>query len=76
MLFNVDLPGGNTYQTYSSPNGDACQGTCESDSNCKAWTFVPPTEPDGYTCRLKDTLGYPYFYMMGWLSGIKGLGYF
>ena len=59
---NTDRPGLD-YQNFDLPKDDPnlCQEACESDSQCKAWTFVRPNTVQGPKprCWLKHAIPPP-----------------
>ena len=57
---NIDRPGGGDYRHFIPPAADAqlCQQACQSDTQCKAWTYVKPDTVQGPqpNCWLKQTI--------------------
>jgi PAN domain len=60
--FSIDRLGGDyrNFDTATDASGAACKAACESESKCRAWTYVRP----GYIgvsarCYLKDRLTRP-----------------
>jgi hypothetical protein len=60
--FSIDRTGGDyrNFDTASGPPGVACKEACESDTKCRAWTYVRP----GYIapsarCYLKEKITRP-----------------
>jgi hypothetical protein len=61
--FSIDRPGGDyrRLEVAASATGETCQGVCDADSQCRAWTYVRP----GYVgaeaqCYLKNRLMRPH----------------
>jgi hypothetical protein len=60
--FSIDRSGGDyrNFETPSDSTGAACKAACESESKCRAWTYMRP----GYSgnsarCYLKDKITRP-----------------
>jgi hypothetical protein len=77
MEANVDR-GGSDYRSYfiSTPEPQICQAACYSESQCRAWTYVPPGVQGAQArCWLKNAIPAPTT-GIGMVSGRKGLELF
>jgi PAN domain len=72
--FSIDRPGGDyrSFDVAASATGETCQGVCDTESQCRAWTYVRP----GYAghpeaqCYLKDRLMPPHHHRPCCISGV------
>ncbi len=61
--FSIARPGGDykAFNIGTSPSGETCKAICESDTRCRAWTYVRPGYGGGASarCHLKSKIPRP-----------------
>lgn len=69
---NTDRNGGDYRSFAPSPNAaTTCESTCQGETVCRAWTYVPATATSGARCYLKNTVVGAYN-TTNMISGLKG----